>query len=161
MHTEHFSSPGPVMTKFTIALRELGTYKEVLRSQVVALLIIFSYICAVTGFQSNSYAFFSCGCLSNLLLWWSADEILTLLSFSPTLDVFIYEQHKPTCLWILDEVMDTILWSQPSLQPFHSRNTRPMFSYLAVICVNVYLLAGWAHAKWQIAEFCGHWFAWC
>jgi Arf-GAP/coiled-coil/ANK repeat/PH domain-containing protein len=26
---------GPVMTKFTIALREIGTYKEVLRSQVV------------------------------------------------------------------------------------------------------------------------------
>lgn len=25
---------GPVMTKFTIALREIGTYKEVLRSQV-------------------------------------------------------------------------------------------------------------------------------
>ena len=28
------SSSGPVMTKFTIALREIGTYKEVLRSQV-------------------------------------------------------------------------------------------------------------------------------
>ena len=26
---------GPVMTKFTIALREIGTYKEVLRSQVL------------------------------------------------------------------------------------------------------------------------------
>lgn len=25
---------GPVMTKFTVALREIGTYKEVLRSQV-------------------------------------------------------------------------------------------------------------------------------
>ncbi|KAL6984012.1 ADP-ribosylation factor GTPase-activating protein agd3 [Sarracenia purpurea var. burkii] len=29
-----WSSAGPVMTKFTIALREIGTYKEVLRSQV-------------------------------------------------------------------------------------------------------------------------------
>ncbi|KAH9621639.1 hypothetical protein KSS87_004076 [Heliosperma pusillum] len=29
---------GPVMTKFTIALREIGTYKEVLRSQVENLL---------------------------------------------------------------------------------------------------------------------------
>jgi hypothetical protein len=29
------SFAGPVMTKFTIALREIGTYKEVLRSQVV------------------------------------------------------------------------------------------------------------------------------
>ncbi|CAM8950883.1 unnamed protein product [Rhodiola kirilowii] len=29
---------GPVMTKFTIALREIGTYKEVLRSQVEHLL---------------------------------------------------------------------------------------------------------------------------
>ncbi|PWZ55853.1 ADP-ribosylation factor GTPase-activating protein AGD3 [Zea mays] len=29
---------GPVMTKFTIALREIGTYKEVLRSQVECLL---------------------------------------------------------------------------------------------------------------------------
>ncbi|RWV86812.1 hypothetical protein GW17_00051259, partial [Ensete ventricosum] len=28
---------GPVMTKFTIALREIGTYKEVLRSQVKCL----------------------------------------------------------------------------------------------------------------------------
>lgn len=28
------TSTGPVMTKFTIALREIGTYKEVLRSQV-------------------------------------------------------------------------------------------------------------------------------
>ena len=28
------ASTGPVMTKFTIALREIGTYKEVLRSQV-------------------------------------------------------------------------------------------------------------------------------
>ena len=28
------SFAGPVMTKFTIALREIGTYKEVLRSQV-------------------------------------------------------------------------------------------------------------------------------
>lgn len=28
---------GPVMTKFTIALREIGTYKEVLRSQVTYL----------------------------------------------------------------------------------------------------------------------------
>lgn len=27
---------GPVMTKFTIALREIGTYKEVLRSQVLS-----------------------------------------------------------------------------------------------------------------------------
>lgn len=27
---------GPVMTKFTIALREIGTYKEVLRSQVIS-----------------------------------------------------------------------------------------------------------------------------
>lgn len=30
---------GPVMTKFTIALREIGTYKEVLRSQVIFILI--------------------------------------------------------------------------------------------------------------------------
>ncbi|ONM02919.1 ADP-ribosylation factor GTPase-activating protein AGD1 [Zea mays] len=29
---------GPVMTKFTIALREIGTYKEVMRSQVECLL---------------------------------------------------------------------------------------------------------------------------
>lgn len=29
-----FTLTGPVMTKFTIALREIGTYKEVLRSQV-------------------------------------------------------------------------------------------------------------------------------
>ncbi|KAG4926021.1 hypothetical protein JHK87_051561 [Glycine soja] len=35
MVDERFSvPPGPVMTKFTIALREIGTYKEVLRSQV-------------------------------------------------------------------------------------------------------------------------------
>lgn len=33
--TEFLSAcTGPVMTKFTIALREIGTYKEVLRSQV-------------------------------------------------------------------------------------------------------------------------------
>lgn len=30
-----FANVGPVMTKFTIALREIGTYKEVLRSQVI------------------------------------------------------------------------------------------------------------------------------
>jgi hypothetical protein len=35
LFTEFLStSTGPVMTKFTIALREIGTYKEVLRSQV-------------------------------------------------------------------------------------------------------------------------------
>lgn len=33
---------GPVMTKFTIALREIGTYKEVLRSQVNIVLVLFS-----------------------------------------------------------------------------------------------------------------------
>lgn len=33
-----FILSGPVMTKFTIALREIGTYKEVLRSQVVNLM---------------------------------------------------------------------------------------------------------------------------
>ncbi|RVW78049.1 ADP-ribosylation factor GTPase-activating protein AGD3 [Vitis vinifera] len=38
---------GPVMTKFTIALREIGTYKEVLRSQVK---IIFSF-CFGESFQ--------------------------------------------------------------------------------------------------------------
>jgi Arf-GAP/coiled-coil/ANK repeat/PH domain-containing protein len=31
---------GPVMTKFTIALREIGTYKEVLRSQVVTVSLL-------------------------------------------------------------------------------------------------------------------------
>lgn len=30
-------SPGPVMSKFTIALREIGTYKEILRSQVTTI----------------------------------------------------------------------------------------------------------------------------
>jgi len=38
-----------VMTKFTIALREIGTYKEVLRSQVNSVVtscaISFSYLC--------------------------------------------------------------------------------------------------------------------
>ncbi|KAE8669615.1 ADP-ribosylation factor GTPase-activating protein AGD1 [Hibiscus syriacus] len=35
-HNDNISVPfgGPVMTKFTIALREIGTYKEILRSQV-------------------------------------------------------------------------------------------------------------------------------
>lgn len=32
-------SAGPVMTKFTIALREIGTYKEVLRSKVENLVL--------------------------------------------------------------------------------------------------------------------------
>lgn len=32
---------GPVMTKFTIALREIGTYKEVLRSQVIYFILFF------------------------------------------------------------------------------------------------------------------------
>ena len=32
-----FPLSGPVMNKFTIALREIGTYKEVLRSQVAIL----------------------------------------------------------------------------------------------------------------------------
>jgi len=30
-----FATPGPVMNKFTIALREITTYKELLRSQVI------------------------------------------------------------------------------------------------------------------------------
>lgn len=33
-------SAGPVMTKFTIALREIGTYKEVLRSKVENLVLL-------------------------------------------------------------------------------------------------------------------------
>lgn len=33
-------SAGPVMTKFTIALREIGTYKEVLRSKVEKLVLL-------------------------------------------------------------------------------------------------------------------------
>lgn len=36
------TSTGPVMTKFTIALREIGTYKEVLRSQVKNFDLLFS-----------------------------------------------------------------------------------------------------------------------
>lgn len=35
---------GPVMTKFTIALREIGTYKEVLRSQVVTLGLVITVV---------------------------------------------------------------------------------------------------------------------
>lgn len=31
---------GPVMTKFTLAFREIGTYKETLRSQVVILVLL-------------------------------------------------------------------------------------------------------------------------
>jgi Arf-GAP/coiled-coil/ANK repeat/PH domain-containing protein len=34
LNTTYDYYTGPVMTKFTIALREIGTYKEVLRSQV-------------------------------------------------------------------------------------------------------------------------------
>lgn len=33
---------GPVMTKFTIALREIGTYKEVLRSQVIVMIYFYT-----------------------------------------------------------------------------------------------------------------------
>lgn len=35
---------GPVMTKFTIAFREIGTYKEVLRSQVVTLWLVITIV---------------------------------------------------------------------------------------------------------------------
>lgn len=35
---------GPVMTKFTIALREIGTYKEVLRSQVITMICFPIYV---------------------------------------------------------------------------------------------------------------------
>jgi len=35
--THNHLMSGPIMSKFTIALREVGTYKEVLRSQVLLL----------------------------------------------------------------------------------------------------------------------------
>ena len=37
-------STGPVMTKFTIALREIGTYKEVLRSQVNVIKLLYLFL---------------------------------------------------------------------------------------------------------------------
>lgn len=57
---------GSVMTKFTIALREIGTYKEVLRSQVnssfesrfYGILLLFIYITSPGGKILVLYPFF-------------------------------------------------------------------------------------------------------
>lgn len=61
---------GPVMTKFTIALREIGTYKEVLRSQVQSLVfypnpldcfilsIVFTTFCSPLS-QKNTFTQFT------------------------------------------------------------------------------------------------------
>lgn len=53
-------SSGPVMTKFTIALREIGTYKEVLRSQVK---IIFSFC------FGESFQFYCCPVINATWFW--------------------------------------------------------------------------------------------
>jgi hypothetical protein len=76
------SFPGPVMTKFTIALREIGTYKEVLRSQVVLfcfrmrlcellqpILLLALYLDAYQfKLEINSFVFFHGHCCTFYLL---------------------------------------------------------------------------------------------
>lgn len=48
---------GPVMTKFTIALREIGTYKEVLRSQVECLISLMQdFIFGLVSFTDSSFS---------------------------------------------------------------------------------------------------------
>jgi len=51
---------GPVMTKFTIALREIGTYKEVLRSQVVTAALLLRLCTSVWNAHSKSLILNSC-----------------------------------------------------------------------------------------------------
>lgn len=47
-HKISYAFVGPVMTKFTIALREIGTYKEVLRSQVKNMIWFWSFIICIS-----------------------------------------------------------------------------------------------------------------
>lgn len=153
------SSLGPVMTKFTIALREIGTYKEVLRSQVITLFYLLLQAKGFLLFLQSQY--FGCSSqninsicslrdvryqlkwfLLNLGLWiipfWS------LISF-PCFEVFAlqwgFTWAKVTLtayiLWLTEHIVayavtgSLICFKFPSQMAFHD----PFFVALCVRCL--------------------------
>lgn len=111
---------GPVMTKFTIALREIGTYKEVLRSQVIP----FCCICDLHVkffLQANWFFFFyvipitKFGCSSRIWIEsiWKACNISWTCNEFPFKASASFPSFKPFAFdWLLSRRNSTLymLW---------------------------------------------------
>jgi hypothetical protein len=91
---------GPVMTKFTIALREIGTYKEVLRSQVVTAALLLQLCTSVWNARSASLILNSCG---QYLQW--VMQVEHMLNDRLTQFVSIDLQDVKVCLFFPRETM--------------------------------------------------------
>jgi Arf-GAP/coiled-coil/ANK repeat/PH domain-containing protein len=93
---------GPVMTKFTIALREIGTYKEVLRSQVVTAALLLRLCTSVWNAHSASLILNSC------ILWAISPMVMQvehMLNDRLTQFVSIDLQDVKVCLFFPRETM--------------------------------------------------------
>lgn len=77
--------PGPVMAKFSIALREISTHKELLRSQVIvcqllqSLSYFFKRFCGNSGRKNRSSAYCCpdytwCGFVGGAYAKWPVNE---------------------------------------------------------------------------------------